>query len=79
MAEMRNKDKILLGNINNYLKQTLDIIIERDRITAKEFSEIMQLEANTSCTRLLSLHKKRLVKRTDEIMNGGRVWVYESI
>jgi predicted transcriptional regulator len=39
----------------------------------------MKLEMNTSGTRLLNLHKKRLVKRTEEIRNGGRVWVYEKI
>jgi len=39
----------------------------------------MKLEANTSGTRLLNLHKKRLVKRIDENRNGGRVWIYEKI
>lgn len=79
MAKTRNNKKILLGNINNYLKQTLDLILEKDKITARKLSDIMKLEANTSGTRLLNLHKKRLVKRTEEIMNGGRVWIYQSI
>jgi predicted transcriptional regulator len=42
-------------------------------------SEAMKLEMNTSGTRLLNLHKKRLVKRKEEIRNGGRVWIYEKI
>jgi predicted transcriptional regulator len=79
MAENRDGRKILLGSLNNYLKETLNLILEKDKITARELSEIMKLEANTSGTRLLNLHKKRLVKRTEEIMNGGRVWIYESI
>ena len=79
MAKTRNNKKILLGNINNYLKQTLNLILEKDKITARKLSDIMKLEANTSGTRLLNLHKKRLVRRTDEIVNGGRVWIYESI
>lgn len=79
MAKTKNNKKILLGNINNYLKQTLDLILEKDKITAKELSEIMKLEANTSGTRLLNLYKKRLVRRTEEIVNGGRVWIYEGI
>jgi hypothetical protein len=79
MVKTKDNKKILLGNINNYLKQTLDLILEKDKITAKEFSEIMKLEANTSGTRLLNLYKKRLVRRTEEIVNGGRVWIYESI
>lgn len=79
MADMKNGKKILLGNLNNYLKETLELIVKKGKITAKELSEIMKLEANTSGTRLLNLHKKRLVKRIDEIKDGGRVWVYERI
>ena len=79
MAEMRDGKKLLLGNLNNYLKETLELIIKKDRITARDISEAMNLEANTSGTRLLNLHKKRLVKRTDEIRDGGRVWVYVRI
>ena len=75
----RNGKKLLIGSLNNYLKETLDSLRERDRITAKELSEAMKLEMNTSGTRLLNLHKKRLVKRMEEIRNGGRVWIYEKI
>jgi predicted HTH transcriptional regulator len=77
MASLENGRKTVLGNLNNYLKETLEYIVNKGKITAKEFSVIRQLEANTSGTRLLNLHKKRLVKRIDEKKNGGRVWVYE--
>jgi hypothetical protein len=79
MAEGRNGGKMLIGSLNNYLKGTLDKVQEKDNITAKELSETMKLEMNTSGTRLLNLHKKRLVKRIEEIRNGGRVWIYEKI
>jgi len=79
MAGVRNGKKLLIGSLNNYLKETLDSIQKRDRITAKELSGAMKLEMNTSGTRLLNLHKKRLVKRMEEIRNGGRVWIYEKI
>jgi hypothetical protein len=79
MAEMGNGKKILIGSLNNYLKETLNLILKKGKITAKELSEAMNLEANTSGTRLLNLHKKRLVKRMEEIKNGGRVWIYEKI
>lgn len=79
MAELRDGRKILLGSLNNYLKETLNLILKKGKITAKDLSEIMKLEANTSGTRLLNLHKKRLVKRVDEMVNGGKVWVYEKI
>ena len=79
VAEKRNGEKVLLGSLHNYLKETLDLIMKNGRITAKELSQAMNLEANTSGTRLLNLHKKRLVKRIEEIREGGRVWVYECI
>lgn len=79
MAQMRDGTKTLLGNLNNYLKQTLDLVVNKNKITARDLSAIMGLEANTSGTRLLNLHKKRLVKRVDEIRNGGRVWIYKGI
>jgi len=79
IAGARNGKKLLIGSLNNYLKETLDSLQERDRITAKELSEALKLEMNTSGTRLLNLHKKRLVKRMEEIRNRGRVWIYEKI
>lgn len=79
IAQMRNGKKILLGSLNNYLNETLTLILKKSTITAKELSDAMKLEMNTSGTRLLNLHKKRLVKRIDEIRNGGRVWIYEKI
>jgi hypothetical protein len=79
MAGMRNGKKILIGSLNNYLKETLNLILKKGEITAKELSEAMKLEMNTSGTRLLNLYKKRLVKRTGELRNGERMWVYERL
>jgi len=79
MAQMRNDTRILLGRLNNYLKQTLNLILKKGKITAKDLSDVMKLEANTSGMRLLNLHKKRIVRRIEEIRDGGRVWVYERI
>ncbi len=79
MALMDNGSELLLGNLNNYLKETLGVILKEDMITAKDLSGLMKLEANTSGTRLLNLHKKRLVARQDKIRDGGRVWVYHKL
>lgn len=79
MVQMKDNEKILLGTLNNYLKETLNLILKKGKITASDLSESLKLPANTSGTRLLNLHKKRLVKRIDEIRDGGRVWVYESV
>ena len=79
MAGLHDGKSVLLGNLNNYLKETLNLVIKKKKITAKELSDTMNLEANTSGTRLLNLYKKRLVKRIDELRDGGKVWVYERI
>ncbi len=79
MAEMKDGRKVLMGALNNYLQETLDLISKKKKITAGDLSSSLKLPANTSGTRLLNLHKKRLVKRIDELRNGGRVWVYERI
>jgi hypothetical protein len=79
MAEMRDGRKVLLGNLNNYLQETLDLVARKKKLTAGDLSAALKLPANTSGTRLLNLHKKRLVRRFDEIKEGGRVWVYEKI
>ncbi|RJQ16659.1 MAG: DUF4325 domain-containing protein [Nitrospiraceae bacterium] len=79
VAKTRDGKRILLGALNNYLKETLNLIEKKNNITAKDLSDIMKLEANTSGTRLLNLHKKKLVRKVDEIRNGGRVWVYERL
>lgn len=79
MVQMKDNKKILLGTLNNYLKETLNLILKKGKITASDLSESLKLPANTSGTRLLNLHKKRLVKRIDEIRDGGRVWIYESV
>jgi hypothetical protein len=49
----------------------------RKKATAKDLADARKLEANTSGTRLLNLHKKRLVKRVEERRSDGTVWVYE--
>jgi len=79
MGRMKDGENVLLGNLNNYLKETLRFILKRGKITARELSDSLSLEANTSGTRLLNLHKKRLVKRVDETRNGGRIWAYEKV
>ena len=79
MAEMRDGGKALIGSLNNYLLKTLDLILKKGKITAGELSCALKLPANTSGTRLLNLYKKRLVRRMDEIKDGGRVWVYEKV
>ncbi len=78
MAEMTDNKKILMGSLNNYLRETLDLILKKGRITGSELSDELKLPANTSGTRLLNLYKKRLVRRIVERGEEGRVWMYLS-
>ncbi len=79
VAERRDGKRAVLGELNNYLKDTLDFIMKKKKVSAKDLSTGLKLEANTSGTRLLNLHKKRLVKRVEEARTDGKVWVYETL
>jgi hypothetical protein len=77
MAEMRDGGRIVLGNLNSYLRDTFEFIAKRKKATSKELSDAKKIEANTSGTRLLNLYKKRLVRRVEEIRSDGKIWAYE--
>ena len=77
VAEMKGGARDILGNLNSYLKDTLDFIVKKKKATSKDLSDARKLEANTSGTRLLNLHKKRLVRRAEEVRSDGKVWMYE--
>ena len=70
----------VLGVLNNYLKETLDEVMTKGRITARDLADAEDLEINTSSTRLANLHKLQLVQRREEVLSeGGRQFVYESL
>jgi hypothetical protein len=79
IVEMRGGKKTILGSLNNYLVETLTFIFGNGKVTAAELSRVLKLPPNTSGTRLLNLYKKRLVRRTSEKRDDGKVWVYEAI
>jgi hypothetical protein len=70
----------VLGVLNNYLKETLNEVMTKGTITARDLADTEDLEINTSSTRLANLHKIQLVQRREEVLNeGGRQFVYESL
>lgn len=76
-AELKDGRRVLLGILHNYLRDTLEYIVRKRKVTSKELAGAKKLEANTSGTRLLNLYKKRLVKRIEELRSDGKLWVYE--
>ncbi len=77
VASLKDGRRVVLGSLNNYLRDTLDFVSGRKKATAKDLANARKLEANTSGTRLLNLYKKRLVKRVEETRGDGAAWVYE--
>lgn len=79
LSETREGTRVVLGNLNKYLRDTLGFIVERKKATARDLSEAAKIEANTSGTRLLNLYKKRLVRRVEEASGDGTMWAYEAL
>jgi hypothetical protein len=76
-ADMKDGKRVVLGNLNSYLRDTLDFVAKKKRATSKDLADAKKIEANTSGTRLLNLYKKRLVRRVEENGPDGKVWAYE--
>jgi DNA-binding MarR family transcriptional regulator len=70
-----------LGVLNPYLMDTLELVLEKKSITARELADLTQVEINTASTKLLNLYKARLVlrERVSLAEGGGRQYVYRSL
>ena len=69
-----------LGTITPHLRETLQLLVSRGRISAREMVGLLDLELTTSSTRLGSLHRLRLIRRRERaIGDGGREFVYEGL
>lgn len=62
----------VVGSLNNYLRETLVMVRERGRLTARELAETRKLAPNTASTRLINLHDLRLVAREAEPGEASR-------
>ena len=70
-----------LGVLNPYLMDTLELILERKSITARELADLTQVEINTASTKLLNVYKARLTlrERMSLAEGGGRQYIYKSL
>ncbi len=69
-----------IGKLDQYLADVLELIKEREQLTAKELADELTLEHNTASTRLGNLHNIRLVVRKQgPIEEGGRQYVYRAL
>lgn len=70
----------LLGILNPYLRDTLDLVMARKSLTARKLADLTRVEINSASTKLLNLNKARLAIRVREALpNGGRQFVYRSL
>lgn len=69
-----------LGTIKPYLRETLDIVMAREKVSARDLSSMLRIELNTSSTRLINLHRQRLVRRRERVISeGGREFLYAGL
>ena len=69
-----------LGILKPYLRQTLDLVMSRETVSARELCSLLSLALNTSSTRLINLHRQRLVIRHERfIPEGGREFIYAGL
>jgi DNA-binding transcriptional ArsR family regulator len=65
-----------VGQLEPSLRETLEFLSERNRLTAPELGTIKQLEVNTASNRLKRLYNLHLVRREHEITNQGLQYIY---
>ena len=70
----------ILGALDNYLRQTLKIIMEEGKLSSSELSSRFQLALNTASMRLSNLSKLRLVSKKRAVNTvGKRCYIYNSL
>lgn len=69
-----------LGTLTPHLRETLRLVADRGGTSARELADLLGLELTAASTRLINLHRHRLVRRRERPMaEGGREFVYEML
>ena len=67
----------LVGELNPYLRETLDLCMRDGTLLARDLSAELKLKLNTASTRLINLFAKHLVLRKEDQENKiGREYTY---
>ncbi len=78
-AKPRRGGWTFLGKLNPYLRETFSLVYNCRHISARELSERLSLALNAGSTRLINLHKQRLVgRRENSYAHGPREYIYVS-
>jgi hypothetical protein len=78
-AKPRRGGWTFLGKLNPYLRETFSLVYNCRHISARELSDRLSLALNAGSTRLINLHKQRLVGRRENLYaHGPREYIYIS-
>ena len=66
----------IIGQLEQSLSETLNIIAKQGRLTAPELAQILNLAINSASNRLKRLYDLRLVRREFEITENGLQYIY---
>lgn len=77
----QDKNWAIVGVVNDYLYKTLEVIMKRGAVSSSELAEMLKLELNTASTRLINLHKLKLVRKIAQAgtERGKRHFIYKSL
>lgn len=65
-----------IGHLDPSLKEVLEIIAEKNRLTAPELSDSHNLAINTASNRLKRLYDRGLIRREYEVSEKGLQYIY---
>jgi hypothetical protein len=65
-----------IGQLEPSLKETLEIVYERGRLTAPELVDLKKLAINSASNRLKRLYDQRLLRRECEVSEKGLQYIY---
>jgi hypothetical protein len=79
----KNESYSILGYIGgnkNSLKEVLEFVYDRKKVTARDVVDVLGKQLNTASTQLSKLSERRLISRKEvQIPEGGRQFIYESL
>jgi hypothetical protein len=76
LAVQSTGDWEVLGNLEESLLQTLELVHSNRRLTASDLVSNLGLAVNTASTRLKRLHNLHLVRREYEVSEKGLQYIY---
>lgn len=71
---------VLLGHLGKSLREVLEIVYEKRKVTARDLSDEYGKKISLASTQLSELYNQRLIKRDEYILEeGGRQYEYRSL